>query len=936
MEENFAGRRLKGRSFKNKDLTRADFRGAQIQGANFAGAILTGANFSAAKAGVGFGRVVSVIALVSLSGFLLGLFGTAVSDTVNTTYFRFFGPLDGIVTFSTVGFFSLLLLRWDLTVAIWGTILAGLVNWILLFCWEYFHSFDFIDALLSPESAAGDVVTTIITFWIGTSVIVSVSALLLSVANFRSNLRSRFGHLEFVVAASAAITALPGTMGHPGWLAKVSAPLATGLLFWLCLHTARRILADHPRYSWLREPALAIASLGGTCFRQADLSQADFSGARLNAVDLTDANLARTRFQQARSLDYARVGKTLLQQAAVRTLLTSLEGRGRSYAGCNLHGAYLRGADLRAADFTEADLSEADLTGADLTGATFTRSQLAGAGLGGVQLTGSCVESWNIDTSTQLENVACDYIYLLSNQRERRPSYGNFQPGDFTKLFQDVLHTVDLIFRQGLDISAFMAAFKQMRSTGEALSVRSIENKGDGVVVVKVEVPASADKPQIQAALTHEYDQALQRLETRYQAELAAKDAQIDLYKQHQSELSQLTQLLTQQVPQYARQKGKRVVIKIAQLEQKGMPVTVQIGDEGAAAQLELSAWLPTANQLLESHWQWQQAYRQVAEHLSEDLRISALPEQITNVSYSELFNRCSALDQDLSRRINDWLNSDPFRPVREALMMSLKPEDSIRFFLQTSDLRIQALPLHLWTWFDHYRRAELVLSESSYRRLAITDTKATTKVSGGADHMEHQVRVLAIFGDGRGLDIERDRTLLEQLSDVALTCLVEPGRSQLNDTFWSQSWDILFFAGHSTNANGQQSLRISPTESLTLNELKYALKKATERGLKLSIFNACDGLQLIQELQDLDDLPPTIVMRYPIPDIVAQAFLKHFLTAFSQGAPLHQSVRDAREQLQGLVQGLESQFPFTTWLPVLHQNLATPPLTWSMLKDQA
>ncbi|EDX86060.1 Pentapeptide repeat protein [Synechococcus sp. PCC 7335] len=930
MEENFAGQRLTGRSFKNEDLTRANFRGAQIQGTNFAGAILTSADFSTARAGVGFGRFASVLVLVGLSGFLLGLFGTAIADTVNTTYFRFLGPVDGIVAFSTVGFFSVLLLRWDLTVAVWGTILAGLVNWIVLFCWEYFHSFDFIDALLSPDSVTGDVITTIITFWIGTSVITSASALLLSIAHFRSNLRSRFGLLEYAVATAAAVTALPGTIDHAGWLAKINTPLDTGLLFWLCLHTTRRILADHPRYRWLREPALAIASIGGTCFRGADLSLANFSRAQLNAVDFVGANLYRTKFWRAQSLDYGRVGKTLLHPTAVRSLLTSLEGSNRSYAGCNLRGAYLQGADLKSADLTGADLSDADLTGADLSAADLTRSQLAGTCLHGVRLTGSCVESWNIDTSTQLENVECDYIYLLGNRHERRPSYGNFQPGDFTKLFQDVLHTVDLIFRQGLDISAFMSAFQQMSATGEVMTVRSIENKGDGVVVVKVEVPAAADKPQIQAALTREYDQALQRLETRYQAELAAKDAQIDLYKQHQSEISQLTQLLTQKAPQSLLPKEKRVVLKIARQEQKGIPVTVQIGDEGATAQVEQSAWLPSANRLLESHWRWQQAYCRAAEQLSQDLRISALPEQVTNVSYLELFDRCSALEQDLSERINDWLNSDSFRPVREALMMALRQEDSTRFFLQASDLRIRALPLHLWRWFDYYRRSELVLSELSYRQLSTADTEADSTVIRQNDRKDNcLVRVLAVFGDGRGLDIEQDRLLLEQLTDVALTCVVEPGRSHLNDVLWSQPWDILFFAGHSASTGGKQSLRLSPTESLTLGELKYALRKATERGLKLSILNACDGLQLIQDLQDRSDLPPTIVMRYPVPDAVAQSFLKHFLTAFSQGNPLHQSVRDAREQLQGL----ESRFPFASWLPVLHQNPATPPLTWSMLK---
>jgi hypothetical protein len=301
---------------------------------------------------------------------------------------------------------------------------------------------------------------------------------------------------------------------------------------------------------------------------------------------------------------------------------------------------------------------------------------------------------------------------------------------------------------------------------------------------------------------------------------------------------------------------------------------------------------------------------------MAQTARIEAPLVQVTNVSCRELFSPCFEAENDLFNQVNNWLNSDAFRPVREALMMSLKPEDSIRFFVQTADLQVRSLPLHLWTWFERYPQAELVLSEPNYRQMPMIKTVAS-----------RQVRVLAILGDGRGLNIERDRTLLEQLPNVELTCLVEPVRSQLNDSLWSGPWDILFFAGHSSCQNDQQQIRINSTEGLTLPELKYALRKATERGLKLSIFNACDGLALVQNLSELS-LPPAVVMRYPVSDIVAQTFLKYFLSAFSQGIPLHQAVRDAREQLQGL----ESQFPFASWLPVLHQNLATPPLTWEML----
>ena len=54
------------------------------------------------------------------------------------------------------------------------------------------------------------------------------------------------------------------------------------------------------------------------------------------------------------------------------------------------------------------------------------------------------------------------------------------------------------------------------------------------------------------------------------------------------------------------------------------------------------------------------------------------------------------------------------------------------------------------------------------------------------------------------------------------------------------------------------------------------------------------------------------IFMREPLPDKVAQEFLKNFLTEFSAGKSLYQSVREAREKLQGL----EGEFPCASWLP--------------------
>ncbi|MEO0969096.1 MAG: CHAT domain-containing protein, partial [Cyanobacteria bacterium J06639_18] len=85
--------------------------------------------------------------------------------------------------------------------------------------------------------------------------------------------------------------------------------------------------------------------------------------------------------------------------------------------------------------------------------------------------------------------------------------------------------------------------------------------------------------------------------------------------------------------------------------------------------------------------------------------------------------------------------------------------------------------------------------------------------------------------------------------------------------------------------------------------------------GLKLAIFNSCDGLGLAKELGDLN-IPQTIVMRENVPDIIAHEFLKNFLKSFAAGESLHLAVRYARLQLQGLEDNFPRSFLVTGNLP--------------------
>ncbi|MDF5707463.1 MAG: CHASE2 domain-containing protein [Nostoc sp. S4] len=355
----------------------------------------------------------------------------------------------------------------------------------------------------------------------------------------------------------------------------------------------------------------------------------------------------------------------------------------------------------------------------------------------------------------------------------------------------------------------------------------------------------------------------------------------------------------------------KLVVLKFSKGSfEGGFPVTLQIGEENSRPETEVIGELPPERELPLNFNCWQAIYR----HLDFSARPKGLPKLQKSISSEQ---ECLQAAKNLRDRLNQWLQSETFRSIREKWLEKLQKSDQIRVILQTEDYQLQKLPWHLWELIERYPNAEIALGTPSYEKVSFI-IKSTT-----------QVKILALLGDSHGVDIATDRLLLEQLPDTKIRFLVEPSCEELTDNLWQQNWDILFFAGHSSSQSTGETgqIYINQTETLTISQLKYALKQAVERGLKLAIFNSCDGLGLAREFAPLQ-IPQLIVMREPVPDRVAQTFLKHFLQAYSGGESFYLAVRIARERLQGL----DRQFPCASWLPVIYQNLAEIPPSWHEL----
>jgi CHASE2 domain-containing sensor protein len=331
---------------------------------------------------------------------------------------------------------------------------------------------------------------------------------------------------------------------------------------------------------------------------------------------------------------------------------------------------------------------------------------------------------------------------------------------------------------------------------------------------------------------------------------------------------------------------------------------------------MQFTGALPPNLALGELHTQWQQFYGAIHSHqglrqlrTSGNLGIEIDQTDITNISESEFRHLC----QDLHQTLNTWLDTKSFRHIDRQLRTRLHPEDEIRLIITAENRQILQLPWGLWQFCDDYLRAEIALSLPEY----------TLSLKAGAAGSSDKVRILAILGNSQGIDVRRDQQILEQMPDAELQFLIEPDLQTLHQHLWQANWDILFFAGHSSS-QGKGRIQLNQTDNLSLDQLKYSLRKAIERGLKLAIFNSCDGLELAWDLADLR-IPQVIVMREPVPDRVAQEFLKHFLVTFSSGQSLYLAVREAREHLQSL----ELEFPCATWLPTICQNPAELPPLW-------
>lgn len=325
-----------------------------------------------------------------------------------------------------------------------------------------------------------------------------------------------------------------------------------------------------------------------------------------------------------------------------------------------------------------------------------------------------------------------------------------------------------------------------------------------------------------------------------------------------------------------------------------GFPVLLRIAEDGKPYHKELNASLPPDPEL--------------------DRFYENLKKQDFKANLKDKYNPLNA-----KKLLNDWLSSSQFLEKWHELKTDCTSQDIIRVILQTSDSDLAKLPWHLWNLFENYPLAEMAFSLSEYKIQPCYSTRT-------------EVRILAILGNSQGIDTTVDEREFKQLSLEPCFLPEKDQETIFRELRDEKSWDILFFAGHSKTTDGEGILSINQTDTVKIEDLENAVKQAVRKGLRLAIFNSCDGLGLAKTLASWN-VPQVIVMRTPIPDEVAHKFLKFFLEAFVKNEKtLYLALRQARENLQGL----EGQYPLASWLPVMYDQCfaveASP--TWKQLRN--
>jgi hypothetical protein len=110
-------------------------------------------------------------------------------------------------------------------------------------------------------------------------------------------------------------------------------------------------------------------------------------------------------------------------------------------------------------------------------------------------------------------------VIMWPSETSIRSNSGEFLPGEFAQLFHSALETINLTLHAGVNWTAFAHSINRINADYKTaqLGIQSIENKGDGIILLKLSTAPGSDTVQIHRDFMQIYEETKQTLENRRQ-----------------------------------------------------------------------------------------------------------------------------------------------------------------------------------------------------------------------------------------------------------------------------------------------------------------------------------------------------------------------------------------------------------------------------------
>jgi CHASE2 domain-containing sensor protein len=318
---------------------------------------------------------------------------------------------------------------------------------------------------------------------------------------------------------------------------------------------------------------------------------------------------------------------------------------------------------------------------------------------------------------------------------------------------------------------------------------------------------------------------------------------------------------------------------------------------------------LPYPEALTRLYQEWQRAYLGFYK-----TALRGRVEASGSLSTVDWHGKLVEAEAKLLSEFHRWLRSQELYEIRteiaravkrlaEQVPLQTKPSGgSVDIFLTCHPIELERFPWEAWEIGREFTGTVTI-------RFVRTPSNIRAEAAPPRQRFRRgRTRILAILGDETGLNFQAERQALRSLVSVAEVQWLgwQPGKAipelkaQIGEALVDeQGWDLLFFAGHSneTALTGGE-LALAPGTSLFVSEIAQQLQVAKARGLQFALFNSCNGLSLAASLIDLG-LSQVAVMREPIHNQVAQAFLVRFLQVLAEYKDVSDALLAACQELK-------------------------------------